>query len=198
MKKGINKKMYLLLFIVVLTLSGILFFSGGFSNWINKITGRISETASVNMNITITSGDAPVVTYIANISALTLNEGLSNTNVSINFTVTDSDGASNLNDSSATINLTKSGSSSRINSTCLKNLSTGNIANYTCTIAMWWYDSDGVWAINASITDVSNNRASNNSYNFTVNTIKGLKTGPAIMPFGSISPGATNQTPTTD
>jgi len=58
------------------------------------------------------------------------NQGPSSTNITINFTAYDANGAGDLNDSTAKINIT--GSVMRENATCAKTADFGNYANYTC------------------------------------------------------------------
>ncbi len=175
------------------------FVSAGFFDWFNKITGRASTTGSVDINISVGAGSAPVVILVYNTSfagGVTLNDGPSNTNLTINFSVRDADGATNLNTTSAFMNVTKSNEPTRANYSCSQISSSGNDANYSCKVSLFWFDSDGVWTINASIKDMSSNFAANDTTILTINTLTGF-VGTGALSFSTLNPGATNQTPTT-
>ena len=198
-KKGAYKLLVLSsLIVIILTIS---LSSGGFFSWFKNITGQ-ATTQTVIVNITIGAGTAPTIIYIFNASlagGISLNEGPSNTNITINFTANDSDGAANLNDTSARINITKSGESvARFNSTCSKIATAGAAVNYSCIVPLAWFDIDGIWVINATISDLSGNNASNSSASLTINTLSAFVSGPASMTFATISAGATNQTSDND
>ena len=174
------------------------FISAGFFQdaW-NKITGKATDEQTVSVNISVTSG-APVIYAIYNqSSAITLTDAPNPTFVIINFSVTDPDGAVNLNNASASLNLTKSGEELRYNSTCAVKDYEGDYANYTCNVTMWWWDASGYnWKIYANITDLGANLAINDTQFITVNTLKGFVMTPSVLNFASLAAGSTNQTPT--
>ncbi|MFH1787275.1 MAG: hypothetical protein ABH811_00565 [archaeon] len=185
---------WIFLLLMIILIPGVL---AGFSDWFKKVTGQASTEGPVDFNISVGTGNAPTITQVWNWSgAVTLNDGPSNTNLTINFSVTDADTASNLKDSSATINVSKSGVGRINNSACTKYESSGNFANYTCNVTMWWWDSDGVWTINISIQDTQGNKAINDTTNITINMVTGFVSGPGNLTFGTLEPGTTNQTPT--
>jgi hypothetical protein len=186
--------------IVVMLISFVLivpFISAGFfeSAW-NKITGKASDNQNVLLNISVTSG-APTVYAIYNVtSAITLTDAPSPTFVIINFSVTDPDGAVNLNNASAAVNITK-GSGMRSNSSCAVKDYSGNYANYTCNVTLWWWDAGGTdWKISANISDLGANIGINDSKFVTVNTLKGFVMTPSALTFASMPAGSTNKTPT--
>ena len=104
MKRG---RYILIFFLIIVVTTSIV--SAGFFDWFKKITGEASQEASVDFNISVGTGSAPTITYVSNISAVTLLDGPSNTNLSFNFSVEDADGYGNLNADSARINVTNSG-----------------------------------------------------------------------------------------
>ena len=87
--------------------------TAGIFDWLKKITGEAVQT--VKLNITIGAGTAPQIINISQMTpaGITLTEGPLSTNLSYNFSVYDADGATNLNDTSATVNLTMFGETTR-------------------------------------------------------------------------------------
>ena len=102
--------------------------------------------------------------------------------VLINFSASDLNGAADLNDSSARVEIYNSSKGvapgMRVNSTCSMTLSSVNTKNYTCTIGMWYFDPYSYYVVNATIADNSDLKAENSSavfnYEFTP--------GPVIYP----------------
>ena len=173
--------------------------SAGLIEWFKaKITGEVTQTTIVNVTVGA-GGNAPTIVFVFNDStdAVTLKDGPSNINISINFTARDSDGAVNLDSSKARVNVTKTGEATRYNSTCSQIESSGNDANYSCLIDMWWFDGAGGWTINATITDLGNNEAYNSTTTLNVKSLTGFNLGPATVTFATIAAGATNTTSTT-
>jgi hypothetical protein len=184
---------------IILTIALIFiipFISAGiFGNAWDKITGK-ATSANVLLNISVTNGP-PTIYNITGLSAITLIDGPSPTFVTINFSVNDSDGAANLNNATAMINLTRAGQAVRYNSSCaVKNFAGGNFANYTCNITLWWFDQTGPWTIYANITDLNGNTHVNGTHTITVNTLTGFVMSPPALAFANLVAGAYNQTPT--
>ncbi len=193
--------LYLTIIVTALSLTLVPYSSAGIREWINKtITGK--ATSSVGANITIGSGggNAPNISLVFNGSQIggTLNEGPSDTNFTINFTVLDADGFGNLNSVTAAINVTKSGEDTRYNKTCSQYQSGGNHANYTCKIQMWWWDGSGVWNISVNISDSNGNVAVNNTVKFSVSETTGFVLAPQNLTWATLTVGAVNQTATND
>ncbi len=180
---------------VLIILIAPLMSAGFFSDIWGKITGQASEEASIDLNISVTTGTAPWIYDVTGLGAITLTDGPGATYLIINFSVNDSDGADNLDNSSAMLNLTKAGEDLRMNSSCAVKDYGGNFANYTCNVTMWWWDSDGAWTIYANISDLNENTHINNSNTRTVNTLTGIVMDPSSLNFASLLAGSTNQTP---
>lgn len=181
-------------FLVLVLLLIIPFASAGtFSNLWNQITGR-ATTSPVTLNISVGAGNSPTIWNVTKITDVSggLNEGPAPTYVIINFSVTDADGIGNINDSSARVNLSKSGETSRINSSCARWQASGNSANYTCNMTMYWWDGVGNWVVNVTIKDLNGNYAENSTITLTVGSTSGFVSGPSSLTWATISPGATN------
>jgi len=193
-KKKEDYRFIIITFLIIIMLS---FTSAGLLDWIEKtITGK--DVESIDLNISVGAGNAPQIVNVTNISTLTLTVGPGSTYINVNFSVSDSDGVANLNSTSGTINLTKEGSTSggRYNTTCIQKAASGNLANYSCDVYMYWFDLAGGWYINTSITDLSNNIAYNDTNIFSVQSTTGFVAGPTPLSFGTINAGSTNNTAT--
>ena len=126
----------------------------------------------------------PVISWVNNSVVENPIEGSIKT-ISINFNVTDLDGASDLNDTSAKIYLNKTGEPSRFNASCTPSGNSGNTETYTCAIDMQFYDLSGDWTINASIQDNSHSYAENITETFTYNLLSSIKLNPIFLNFSS-------------
>ena len=69
----VKKRNLVIVFILMLVL--VPFVSAGFSDLIDKITGR-ATTSPVNLNITVGAGDAPVIYAVYNGSITDVSSGL--------------------------------------------------------------------------------------------------------------------------
>jgi len=180
----------IIIFLSIFTLLVIPLASAGFFDWYKKVTGE--AVSQVDLNISVGGGTVPVITFITNLTAVTLTEGPSTTAIYVNFTATDADGAGNLDDSTAAINFTRTGETTRYNSTCTELVSSGNEANYSCVVTMYWFDEAGAWTINASIADFSSNVVYNDTSTVTLNTLTGFSSSPSVLTFSTINAGSSN------
>ncbi len=201
MKKETKKrsKVFLIIFIsVFIVLILISTVSAGWFDWLRKtITGK--DVKEVTMNISI---GGPEINEVFNETMTSVSGGLtagpSMTNIIINFSVNIASGVANLDNATATINFSKTGYTTRENASCHQIDGSGNLANYTCEIAMWWWDGSGAWSITAFIQDTNANTGVNSTTNFSVGSTIGFDIGPSALNWSGISPGATNQTSNTD
>ncbi|MGV8151968.1 MAG: hypothetical protein ACP5OG_02715 [Candidatus Nanoarchaeia archaeon] len=200
-----KKRVIELKIISLMLLSGIFLMSvvsAGLWGWISEsITGKVTEQ-NVVLNITIGGGNAPNIVYLGNNSINVsggLNEG-SATNIRVNLTVSDSEGASNINSSSVTINFSRSGEDTRANVSCYEfaSESTASTKNFTCTVTMWWWDGAGAWSVVAFAKDVNNNIALNTTTTFSVGTTTGFVSSPSALTWAQINASAYNQTSNND
>lgn len=184
---------------IVVALFVMSFASAGFSDWFNKITGRAtSQTVSLNISV---ANNAPLI-YRVNFSASTTPSENTYIGVSVNFSASDADGAGNLDDATARINITR-GSQTRANYTCTEINSGGNDANYSCFVDVWYFDESGYWNVTVTINDTSASQAQNTTssgtlVNFTVNTLTAFVMGPSALTFASLALGAVNSTSNND
>ena len=151
------------------------------------------------VNVTPVSNTAPQITKVFNEtydSGITLSVGPSDTNITINFSVTDAQGVEDLDNATAMANITKIGEQLRQNLSCSQTEADGTNANYSCSIPMYWFDSDGIWNIEAYIKDNSGLPALNDTTTLVVNTLTGFAAGPTPLSFAEINPGSYNNTAT--
>jgi DNA-directed RNA polymerase specialized sigma24 family protein len=180
--------------------TGSLDLNSEFFGYVNLTSDLSISNESEHWNVTIIEDAganlAPSIIFVYNETMTDVspgpNEGPSFTPVIINFTAQDENGFENLNDSSARINFTYNGEI-RENVSCARILdqSSGNEANYTCNVTMWWWDSPGTWRISATIKDNEQNEVTNDSSTFYLGLTKGFKTDYSSLSFPEISPGST-------
>ena len=192
MKRG---RYALIFFLIMLIIMVPLVFAGLF-DWFKEITGQATD-APLDMNISVGTGSAPTIIEVWNITDYqTNNLGPANSNITFNFTASDADGYGNLNDNSVKINITNSGTGRANTTDCARVEESGNLANYSCNVTMWWWDSDGAWTINVSISDNNYNNITNDTTIFIVNTLTGFVSGPGNISFDTMQPNTYNNTPT--
>ncbi len=166
--------------------------------WANDSANNLNWSI---INFSIISGNQPPkITHIFNESMTDvsggLNAGPSSTTVTINFTASDADG--NLNITTASINFSKSDETTRTNSSCYLYEGDSSLANFTCTVTMWWWDSAGTWDIDANILDNSSNYISNGSTVFQVGETTGFELSPSPITWPNVAAGSSNTTSTND
>jgi DNA-directed RNA polymerase specialized sigma24 family protein len=149
-----------------------------------------------NMNIswngsTASAGTAPTITNVQTISATNPTES-GTTSITFNFTAYDAEGASTLNDSTAYSYFQMAGQTTRQNLSCYAGASSTNYKNYTCSIAMWYFDGNGAWTINTTINDNTNLYAENASTTFTYNLLTSMVMSPAALNWPTINLSTVN------
>jgi DNA-binding NarL/FixJ family response regulator len=173
-----------------------------YSNYtVNTIkTGYATNLKSVNMSgnkrldVILNKGSGPKIIWVQKILDVTPLLG-GKVNVNFNFTVYDLIGYTDLNDSSAKANFSKIGyEQSRANLTCLRitSQSSGNYANYTCTVEMLYFDEGGDWNISVSIEDNSKSLGINDSTIFHYNYLTAVS-NPSLLNWGILAPGEINK-----
>ena len=187
-----NSNAVLIIFLVVLALLVVsLIASGWFAELRKTISGKVTSTVVVN----ITVGVPQIITvYNSTINVANGPNENTPTGVLINFSVYSPSTAGNLNHSTAKANITLANEDIRTNASCSRIASSGDYANYTCNVTMWWWDGTGSWNITAYIADNNTNSAQNFSTNFYVGLRTSFVLGPAILTWPGIAPGAINQT----
>jgi len=179
----------ILLLIIPLTFAG-------FSDWIKELTGK-ATSGPVDLNISVGAGTAPTIPFVDNSTTTALasiNEGPASTPITINFTAYDAEGFGNLNVSSAVVNVSKAGETTRENTTCQHVVDYNtNYANYSCNITFWWYDGAGTWDITAFIGDMSGTTVTNSTQTVQVATSDAFYMNPSSLTWAEISAGTTDQ-----
>ncbi|MEK6818590.1 MAG: hypothetical protein AABY10_01515, partial [Nanoarchaeota archaeon] len=161
--------------IFVIIIVGVVYGNSSFQ-WLKKITGYASTTQNVGLNITV---GVPQIVTVYNSTVVNLingpNEGNSDTNITVNFTVYNSIGTSMINHTSSKVNVTKAGEAVRQNTSCQRlETNATNYVNYTCKIQIFWFDGAGNYSINAFILDNNSNSAQNGTTSFNIGTTTGF------------------------
>ena len=199
MKKEIEKEVKIISMIlisIIILLFVISAVSAGFFDDIKlRLTGKATQSAVLNVTVGV-----PIIRTVFN-NTLTgyssgPNEGPGSTDVIINFSVDITSGVGNLNDSTAKANISLA--VTRTNSSCTRYQSSGNNANYTCNISLWWFDATGRYNITAEIYDNNSNPAINTSTNFFVGERTAFVRSPSSLAWPGIAPGGTNRTSNND
>ncbi|MBU2612127.1 MAG: hypothetical protein KKB62_00210 [Nanoarchaeota archaeon] len=181
MRRG---KFLIVLFVAVALLVVPVTSANPFSDFWGRITGEASS-GSTSLNITI-GNSAPTIPYVQVITAKNPTED-STTTITFNFTVTDSDGSSNINTSSGKAYFQKSVETTRSNLSCANYPAVGNSINFSCTIDMWYYDGNGAWTINVTASDINGADAENSSTTFTYNILTAMKMSPTSLSWTSVN-----------
>ncbi len=123
-------------------------------------------------------------------------------NVSINFSASDPNAASDLSDSTARVeiyNISKGiNPGMRVNSSCSIIASDGNTKNYTCTVGMWYFDPAGNYIVNATIADNGGSTAENSSTVFDYISVPGPVVYPNALSWTPITVSDINKNSTND
>ncbi len=176
------------------------------TNYTINVTANGYNSTSISVNITgtsnytITLDSAP--TYSPTITAVYLSSNYTPTesstvDVYVNFTVSDADGGGTINYTSAKINFTKTSESViRLNDTCnlITTENATNTRNFTCNVAMWYYDSPGSWNITAFALDNSDRSAQNTTVTFNYDTLQAFVISSNVMSWSLTNMTAINTT----
>jgi hypothetical protein len=177
-------------FILIGAIVILLLFALNYSDFVNKITGYATSDATV-LNITV-GNNAPTIAYVESITAKNPTDDTT-TSITFNYTATDADGASNINRNTAKAYFQRGGETTRSNTSCINtSIGVGNDINFTCTIAMWYYDQNGAWTINATIQDNGGSYVENSTTTFTYNVLPGMKMSPTSLSWAPITMGQTD------
>ncbi len=190
-KKSV-KKAGLTLFVIMLFIL-IPAISAGFFDGFKK---DVRLAPSQDTEVAISVGNAAPT--IVSVGAIPATDPLSGTTKSITFqfTAQDSNGASDLNDASASTSFAKSGEPTRTG-TCSFVSTTGNQKTYSCTVTMQYYDDNGVWTKTVSIQDAAAATGTDSSTSFTYNLLRDIIMTPTLISFPTTIQGSTNLLSTT-
>lgn len=187
-----RREIFIFMFVISLMILLLIpFTSANFWDW---LTGRAT---SGTHTVSITLGNnAPNITRIntSTVSLTPVESGYATLNFS--FVVTDSDGAGNIDTTWAYANVSIAGNDTRINSSCYYNGTVNgdvNSVNFTCMIAMNFFDTDGTWNLSVSARDISG-AYTTNSTPFTYNVLTSCQVGPSSLAFTGVTAGSNNKT----
>lgn len=164
----------------------------------SAITGH-ATSQETNVTVSVAGTTQAKIISVSGIPAVTPLEATV-TYVSFSAIMCDSDGVSDLNDSSVNANFSRTNEETRTNSSCILDGDlNGTCANYSCQVDMWYYAEAGTWNITVGGNDLGNLTPTyNDTTTFTFNQLKALVISPKAINWTSISPGAINQTADND
>ncbi len=184
------KRGYLFFILTIFAVFIISFASANiFSDLWGKVTGK-ATSGTTALNITVQS-NPPTIPYVDAISAANPTESGTKA-IQFNFTASDGNGPSYLNDTTAKASFQMAGQATRSNTSCLPYAAVGNNKNYTCTIYMWYFDKPGSWTINVSIQDTLGNYVENSTTTFTYNTLTSMTMSPTSLTWSAITLASSN------
>lgn len=167
------------------------FGSASIFDWFKQtVTGKATQPVVLNVSV---GNSIPNITSVTTFAAQTIPADSYKT-LWVNFTVYEADGVANLKTDGGMVNFTKVGEALRYNSTCTQIDASGNYANYTCAVDMWYFDGAGTWTIMATINDTNDAQGFNMSQTFDVNENTAFEVAPGTLSFPQINPGSTNIT----
>ncbi len=199
-KEMVKKEIYIVLITIffIFLISSIV--SAGIFDWFKKVTGYASTSQPTNVSITVAGTNRITMTIFNQTLTGSTVDPTENATTYITFyvVINDSDGVSDINDSSVRANVTF-GTTVRSNNTCslVGDLDTQR-ANYSCRIDMWYFDAPETWTINVRANDLGNTSYVVNTSTFKYNQLQAIVVSPNSLTWPSISIGATNQTSDND
>jgi len=199
---GDNQKRHIIVFLILLFFVIVInpFVNADLSNklfdvW-DSITGR---AAAVTTSVSVTINRAPVISDITSIAQQTISEQ-TQTFVTFYFNVSDSDGSSDINGSTAKaqFNRTSGGSIYRTNTSC-NSLGAVNSSTmrFECTVDVWYFDNSS-FGYNVSVKDNSSNYIEDTNQVFTIASTQGMAMSPTALTFPTVALGASNQSASND
>ena len=158
--------------------------------FIQPVSAGTSDSTSVNLTV---GNSAPTISYVPAISAQDCAIS-GNTNISINFTANDLDGLGDLDNVTAKAALMGGLDATAVNrnASCTAASWNATAINYTCVVALWYFDPPGDWAINVTVHDSSGVMASDQSNSVTYNPTTAMDLSTNNITFGVISGGSTH------
>jgi hypothetical protein len=176
---------YGIILIILFILLVIPAVSAGFSDWINGITGK-ATSSTTTANITV-GNTPPTIGFVVNISNITPTEnGVKKFVVYIN--ATDADGVANLNATAVRLYVQNPGEDTRSNESCLKDTNIdATMANYSCTVGIYYYDEAADWIINVTVQDINGAIGVNDTSNFTIISLNAVTMSPTSLTWNSLA-----------
>ena len=200
MKSG--KRVLSIIIVSLLLISSISLISAGL--W-NTITGKATGPQPQNLSITV-AGVNPVVVAIQPSS---FNDESGDAGIQIdpnelnlpsvkavpfNVQVSDTDGVTDINDSSVRFEVLED--ISKNGSCTLENDIDGNTANYSCSFDMNYWDSAASWTIQVQASDFGAQTIETNTQAFTYRLLSSMTISPTTLTWPAVTPSSINQTAT--
>lgn len=150
-----------------------------------------ADTGNTGATLEITNA-APTIIEVVDVPSVTL---ISNSTKVINvaFNASDANGLADINITTGTVTLTKSGETTRVSDVpCDTSVNGTNWALFNCSVTLYYYDGAGSWNINATVYDNAGSLAVNDSTSVTVNSLDSIVLSLSTIDFGSASPGVSD------
>ncbi|MBS3076911.1 hypothetical protein J4233_01430 [Candidatus Pacearchaeota archaeon] len=182
----------------ILILMSAYLVSAGIGDWFKGITGR-ATTGEANATITLSgTNSVSVIIWNYTITGISAVEDTT-ARILFNISVTDADGAADINDSSVDINVTRASEATKVNDSCAYNGGqTATTRNYSCAFDMWYFEEAGTWTITAIANDNGNMTYIQNTSTFYYGSTQAMKISPGSLTWAGVSPGQKNQTSNND
>lgn len=144
-----------------------------------------AQSGSFSVTLVI-DNNAPIITWVNSSFSLTPVENQTGL-FQFSFNVTDANGASDVNDASASV-VVQFGSQAATSTACTPT-DNGNTVTYNCSIGLpYYYNASSSWTINASVEDNSGTYVQNASETFTYNVLKAIVLSRSSLSYAG-SPG---------
>jgi hypothetical protein len=131
-----------------------------------KFASSLGNISYFNVSLTI-SNSIPSVIYVAAVSD-SPSEGTTKV-ITFNFNASDANGVSDIPAGNALVKINKSGTT-YTSGACIDRGSSGTTQKYECNVTINYYDTPGIWTINASVFDGAAATADNTSQYLTLGT----------------------------
>ena len=162
----------------------------------DSITGRTITSQSTSVSITVGNSPPQITNVSINPSWSITNDPTSNTTLFFSFIVNDSEGASNIDTTSAIANITNgtNGGMVRYNYTandggCVSSGTIGSyMVNFSCTFNLVFYDTAMNWNVSVYVEDLNGNSAQNNTVKFTVGETTSFSLQDSAISFPTATP----------
>lgn len=185
-----NNKLVFALLAAVLSISLVSFASAGFFDF---FTAKATENL-VGMNASIGNNVPMIYNVTVNQTTVTPDEQ-GTASIDVGVYVYDQDFLTDINFSSLDVNVSYSGEGLR-NASCVRTDIDLKRTLFNCTVQLWYFDIDGQWNVQTSITDLSGAGATNHSQNISVSYTKSFKMAPQNLTWGVLNAGDTSKQPT--
>jgi len=149
------------------------------------------QTCDEENGICITLNVAPIIESVSVISEQDPAEGSTKT-VTFNFTAYDTNGRTDLNESSAAASFAKDSVTRTV--TCTKDADIDdNRSRFSCSVDMWYFDDAGIWIVSTSISDNNGSTGNNDTTSFTYNPLTAIQISPSLISWPTINRGDTDK-----